>query len=71
VALCPRLSASGATPTGAVLQSVRAKPLRQPSLVIDVTRSATMRGLASLDHSFHEAGIMLRLSGDTIELTPP
>jgi hypothetical protein len=54
-----------------VLQSVRAKPLRQPSLVIDVTRSATMRGLASLDHSFHEAGIMLRLSGDTIELTPP
>ena len=53
------------------MQSVRAKPLRQPSLVIDVTRSATMRGLASLDHSFHEAGIMLRLSGDTIELTPP
>jgi beta-alanine--pyruvate transaminase len=29
------------------------------------------RGYAALDYSFHEAGIMLRLSGDTIELTPP
>ena len=25
----------------------------------------------ALEHSFHEEGIMLRLSGDTIELTPP
>jgi beta-alanine--pyruvate transaminase len=29
------------------------------------------RGYAALDYSFHEAGIMLRLSGDTIELMPP
>jgi beta-alanine--pyruvate transaminase len=29
------------------------------------------RGYAALEYSFHEAGIMLRLSGDTIELTPP
>jgi beta-alanine--pyruvate transaminase len=33
--------------------------------------SPTLRGLKALDHSFHEAGIMLRLAGDTIELTPP
>ena len=29
------------------------------------------RGYAALEYSFHEAGIMLRISGDTIELTPP
>ena len=29
------------------------------------------RGYAALEYSFHEANIMLRLSGDTIELTPP
>jgi len=29
------------------------------------------RGYKVLEHSFHEAGIMLRMSGDTIELTPP
>ena len=33
--------------------------------------SPTLRGYKVLDHSFHEAGIMLRISGDTIELTPP
>ena len=33
--------------------------------------SPTLRGYKALEHSFHEAGIMLRLSGDTIELTPP
>ncbi len=32
---------------------------------------AGVRGYAALEYSFHEAGIMLRLSGDTIELTPP
>ncbi len=32
---------------------------------------AGARGYAALEYSFHEAGIMLRLSGDTIELTPP
>ena len=36
-----------------------------------IAGSPTMRGLKVLDHSFHEAGIMLRLAGDTIELTPP
>jgi beta-alanine--pyruvate transaminase len=29
------------------------------------------RGYAALEYSFHEAGIMLRISGDCIELTPP
>ena len=29
------------------------------------------RGYAAVEHSFHEAGIMIRISGDTIELTPP
>ncbi|HEY1941344.1 MAG TPA: aspartate aminotransferase family protein [Roseiarcus sp.] len=29
------------------------------------------RGYAALEYSFHEANIMLRLAGDTIELTPP
>jgi beta-alanine--pyruvate transaminase len=33
--------------------------------------SPTLRGYHVLEHSFHEAGIMLRISGDTIELTPP
>ena len=33
--------------------------------------SPGLRGLKALDHAFHEAGIMLRLAGDTIELTPP
>ena len=33
--------------------------------------SPTIRGLKLLDHAFHEAGLMLRISGDTIELTPP
>ena len=30
-----------------------------------------LRGYKALEHSFHEVGIMLRLSGDTIELMPP
>ncbi len=41
---------------------------------IDLTPSAAgpgERGYAAIEYSFHEAGIMLRLSGDTIELTPP
>jgi beta-alanine--pyruvate transaminase len=41
---------------------------------IDLAPSAAgpgQRGYAALEYSFHEAGIMLRLSGDTIELTPP
>src|SRR5271166_1548182 len=33
--------------------------------------SPTLRGYHVLEHSFHEAGIMLRISGDTIELMPP
>jgi beta-alanine--pyruvate transaminase len=32
---------------------------------------AGARGYAVVEHSFHEAGIMIRISGDTIELTPP
>jgi beta-alanine--pyruvate transaminase len=30
-----------------------------------------LRGARVLEHSFHEAGVMLRLAGDTIELMPP
>jgi len=33
--------------------------------------SVGLRGYKLLEHSFHEEGIMLRMSGDTIELTPP
>jgi beta-alanine--pyruvate transaminase len=33
--------------------------------------SPGLRGYNALEYSFHEADIMLRLSGDTIELTPP
>src|ERR1700678_480412 len=29
------------------------------------------RGYKAVEHSFHEAGIMIRPAGDTIELTPP
>src|SRR5574337_209984 len=36
-----------------------------------ITGQAGERGYKVLEHSFHEAGVMLRLSGDTIELTPP
>jgi beta-alanine--pyruvate transaminase len=32
---------------------------------------AGARGYKAVEHSFHEAGIMIRISGDTIELTPP
>jgi beta-alanine--pyruvate transaminase len=36
-----------------------------------IAGSPTLRGYRVLEHSFHEAGIMLRLAGDTIELMPP
>jgi beta-alanine--pyruvate transaminase len=36
-----------------------------------IAGSPTLRGYQLLEHSFHEEGIMLRLAGDTIELTPP
>jgi beta-alanine--pyruvate transaminase len=36
-----------------------------------ITGSPTLRGYKALEHSFHKEGIMLRLAGDTIELTPP
>jgi beta-alanine--pyruvate transaminase len=32
---------------------------------------AGARGYKAVEHSFHEAGIMIRISGETIELTPP
>ena len=41
---------------------------------VDLAASAEgpgARGYAALEYSFHEADIMMRLSGDTIELTPP
>ena len=36
-----------------------------------IAGSPTLRGYHVLEHSFHEEGIMLRIAGDTIELTPP
>ena len=30
-----------------------------------------VRGYAALEHAFHELGMMIRISGDTIALTPP
>ena len=40
---------------------------------IDLAPSTSpgLRGYKALEHSFHDERIMLRLSGDTIELTPP
>jgi beta-alanine--pyruvate transaminase len=41
---------------------------------IDLAASSSgggARGYKAVEHSFHEAGIMIRISGDTIELTPP
>jgi beta-alanine--pyruvate transaminase len=35
------------------------------------SRGGGARGYAAVEHSFHEAAIMIRISGDTIELTPP
>jgi len=35
------------------------------------SRGGGARGYAAVEHSFHEAEIMIRISGDTIELTPP
>jgi beta-alanine--pyruvate transaminase len=36
-----------------------------------IAGSPTLRGYKALEYSFEEANIMLRLAGDTIELTPP
>ena len=36
-----------------------------------IAGSPTLRGYKALEYSFHEENIMLRLAGDTIELTPP
>ena len=36
-----------------------------------IAGSPGLRGYQALEHSFHEAGVMLRLSGDTFELMPP
>jgi beta-alanine--pyruvate transaminase len=36
-----------------------------------IAGSPTLRGYKALEHSFHEEGIMMRMAGDTIELTPP
>ena len=36
-----------------------------------IAGSPTLRGYKLLEHSFHQEDIMLRLAGDTIELTPP
>jgi beta-alanine--pyruvate transaminase len=36
-----------------------------------IAGSPGLRGYKALDYSFHEADVLLRLAGDTIELTPP
>ena len=47
------------------------RPHRRDRPRPDRAAARRLRGLKALEHSFHEAGIMLRLAGDTIELTPP
>jgi beta-alanine--pyruvate transaminase len=39
--------------------------------VAAIAESPGLRGSRMVEHSFHEAGIMIRISGDTIELMPP
>ena len=34
-------------------------------------RRRACAAMTAIEHSFHEAGVMIRISGDTIELTPP
>ena len=50
-------------------------PLRRPRPARSTSRRSPAArpcaAIALLEHSFHEAGIMLRISGDTIELMPP
>ena len=36
-----------------------------------IAGSPGLRGYKAIEHCFHEAGIMIRMSGDTFELTPP
>ena len=36
-----------------------------------IAGSPGLRGYRAIEHSFHEAGVMVRMSGDTFELTPP
>ena len=36
-----------------------------------IAGSVGLRGYKAMEHGFHEEGIMLRLAGDCIELTPP
>ena len=36
-----------------------------------IAGSPGLRGYRAIEHSFHEANIMVRMSGDTFELTPP
>ena len=36
-----------------------------------IAGSPGLRGYKAIEHSFHEAGVMIRMSGDTIELMPP
>ena len=50
-------SAASASPARSISRRSRAAP--------------ACAAIKALEYSFHEAGIMLRLSGDTIELTPP
>ncbi len=36
-----------------------------------IAGSPGLRGYKAVEHSFHDSGVMIRISGDTIELTPP
>jgi beta-alanine--pyruvate transaminase len=62
------------------LMTLRGEPnvvdIRTLGLVagIDLTPHAdgpTKRGFAAMDHAFHNEGLMLRYTGDTLALTPP
>ena len=53
------------------VQDIRCVGLTGAIDLASIAGSPGLRGYKAIEHSFHEAGIMLRLSGDTIELTPP
>ena len=53
------------------VQDIRCVGLTGAIDLASIPGSPGLRGYKAIEHSFHESGIMLRLSGDTIELTPP
>ncbi len=53
------------------VQDIRCVGLTGGIDIAPIAGSPGLRGYKMVEHSFHEAGIMIRISGDTIELMPP